>query len=137
MKKNKIHVWEYKTHYPISLFVACTDNLKKLSESFKFKNENIVFDTVWENDTSAYTYHNLYEDSTGRHCVLVIFKDLKQMNFSTIVHESRHVAQRIWDMIGEDNYGIEADAYLTEWAAVCMNNCRLEIEKLNKKNKKK
>ena len=30
MKKNKIHVWEYKTHYPISLFVTCTDNLQKL-----------------------------------------------------------------------------------------------------------
>ena len=137
MKKNKIHVWEYSTHYPISLFVACTDNLEKLSESFKFKDENIVFDTTWENGTSAYTYHNLYEESTGRQCVLVIFKDLKRMNFSTIVHESRHVAQRVWEMIGEDNYGIEADAYLTEWAAVCMNNCRLEVEKLNKKNKKK
>ena len=137
MKKNKIHVWEYKTHYPVSLFVACTDNLQKLSESFKFKNENIVFDTVWENGVEAYTYYDLYEDSTGKQCILVIFKDIKQLKFSTIVHEARHVAQHLWSTLGETKYGEEADAYLTEWAAVCINNCRLEIEKLNKKSRKK
>lgn len=136
MKKNKIHVWEYQTHYPISLFVTCTDNLEKLSESFKFEDKDEVFDTNWDN-AKAFTYYNLYEISTGKRCILVIFKDFKQMNFSTIVHEARHVAQRIWVILGETASGIEADAYLTEWAAVCMNNCRLEIETLNKKNKKK
>lgn len=136
MKKNKIHVWEYKTHYPISLFVTCTEDLEKLSECFKFEDKDEVFDTTWEN-AQAFTYYGLYEASSGKRCILVTFKSLKEMTFSCIVHEARHVAQRIWKELGEEISGIEADAYLTEWAAVCINNCRLEIEKLNKKSRKK
>lgn len=136
MKKNKIHIWEYKTHYPISLFVACTDNLKKLLEGFKPEDENEIFGTDW-GEYSAFTYHGLYEVSSGKNCILVVFRDIKDMIFSTIVHEARHVTQRIWKELGEESSGIEADAYLTEWAAVCINNCRLEIEELNKKSRKK
>ena len=136
MKKNKIHVLEYKTHYPINLFVTCTEDLEKLSECFKFEDKDEVFDTTWEN-AQAFTYYGLYEVSSGKRCILVTFKSLKEMTFSCIVHEARHVAQRIWKELGEEISGIEADAYLTEWAAVCINNCRLEIEKLNKKSRKK
>ena len=136
MKKNKIHVWEYKTHYPINLFVTCTDNLEKLSECFKFENKDEVFDINWE-DAQAFVYHRLYEISSGKRCILVIFKNPKEMTFPVIVHEARHVAQRMWEALGEIDYSVEADAYLTEWAAICINNCRLEIEKLNKKSKKK
>ena len=136
MKKNKMHLWEYSTHYPISLFVACTNDLERLSEYFEFENTTEYMDTSWDN-AQAFTYHELIEKSSMRRCILVVYRNLKTMTFPVIVHEARHVAQRIWEAVGEDNYGIEADAYLTEWAAVCMNNCRLEVEKLNKKNKKK
>ena len=136
MKKNKIHIWKYETLYPIKLYVVCTEDLKGLFENFACIDEDESFDTNWRED-AAFVEYNIYDKTTNEKVILVAFRDFKQMTFGTIVHESNHVAQRMWQQIGEKTIGIEADSYLIEWVANCINDTRLEIEKLNKKNKKK
>jgi len=136
MKKNKIHIWTYDSLYPIQLHVTCTEDLKGLFEKYTCINKNEIIDTNWGVNV-AFVEHGIYDKTTGRNVMLVVFRTIKDMTFGTIVHEANHVAQRIWEVIGEQEFGIEADSYLTEWVASSINNCRLEIEKLNKKSKKK
>ena len=136
MKKNKIHIWSYDCLYPIQLHVTCTEDLKSLFENYACINENETIDKNWGNNC-AFVERGIYDKTTNRNVLLVVFKSIKDMTFGTIVHEANHVTQRIWEAIGEDEYGTEADAYLIEWVATCINNCRLEIEKINKKSKKK
>lgn len=57
------------------------------------------------------------ERSTGNIGILVIFRSKVYADVSVISHESAHVADIMWELIGERNRGEETNAYLVGWVA--------------------
>ena len=135
INKGNIEIFEYKTLFPVTLFVACTRDIQIVLSYFVDAGDGSEIKDNDFNNNVALTYYNICRRSDGLNCILVIFNCLEDMDFGTIVHESVHIMQRTLQSIGEDEPGIETQAYLTEWVAKCINKSRLKLQsKIDKNN---
>lgn len=116
--------------YPLFLWVCIktdeTDELK-LSKLFNYKSGESYTGGMDEN-TAAITF--TVSHKSGKHGVIVTFSDAKSVDVRNITHESCHVSDKFWHLMGEDTTGGEANAYLTGWVAHCIEQTLKEYEKV-------
>jgi len=115
MKKVQIHEFN-PVIYPIRLYIAYTDNLQAVLENF-ISTDDEVLEIDWCNGI-AYSYRNIINKETKASSFLIVFKS-KKKDIPIITHEATHIARRVWEFLGEEITGIEADAYLVEWIVKC------------------
>jgi hypothetical protein len=123
-QKVKIHRFDPEL-YPFKLWVTITNNGDALAERFidldrRGKSEIHPNDLV---NAEAITYY-VQERETGMKGVLVSYTEKKYMSVKNIAHEATHVARKVWDHVGEDVTGEEADAYLVGWIAKCIDEVK-------------
>lgn len=115
-EKVQIHQFD-PVLYPFKLWIAITDDLKAISERFVDHPTGKEFGTESEN-MIAFT-QNVQQKSDGLIGEIIVFKKRGDCSVKTIAHESTHAARLLWDHVGENATGMEADAYLVGWIAEC------------------
>ena len=51
--------------------------------------------------------------------ILIIFENKKYFTIENIAHETSHATEMIWQHLYEQEWGSEANAYLSGWIADC------------------
>ena len=126
MVKNKIHVFE-DSIFPRSLFVTVTDSVAYLNERFESLESDDDIEAEDYDMADAITFRCRHR-KTGLYGVCVAFRGKNRMSVRTMAHEAVHVSAAFHhDLnmsmgfnIGED----EAFAYISGWAANCMNQVK-------------
>ena len=110
-----IHQFSFEV-FPFRLWISFTNNLQAIEDRFRdpddadMKLRDIFY-------RSKGTTSIAVERDTGNIGILVIFRSKTYADVSTIAHEAAHVADMMWEMMGEKNVGDEANAYLVGWVA--------------------
>lgn len=77
--------------------------------------------------------HTLESENGGLTCIITLHEwkgyELAQVA-AMVAHEAVHVAQALWEHIGEREPGKEAEAYFIQWLTQC---CLLELKEFKKK----
>jgi hypothetical protein len=133
MEKKTVKIHEfYPEIYPVRLWVVITKDIHSLIERFALYPSWKEISTTWEDNMLAFV--NTVVDKTSQHIgCIVVFYDKKDMAIQHIAHESTHIARRIWDHLGEEATGTEADAYLVGWIAKCIDEVKNFKESNNQK----
>lgn len=130
-KKNKpeIHVFLNQIYLHQFMVMIC-DDPDVINENFEPLNDKdnpLVDMDIWERSL-AITAECVYKENYEK-VVAVIFPNRKSMTMRTICHEATHAAigyHKYCGMaIGFNNGEDETLAYLTGWAANCINKVRL------------
>ena len=111
----QIHQFSFEV-YPFRLWISITNNIGVLEERFRDSDstELRLRDIFYK---SKATTSIAVERETENIGILLIFRTKSYANVATIAHEAAHVADMMWEMIGERNRGEEANAYLVGWVA--------------------
>ena len=118
-KKVIIHQFD-PVIYPRKVWIAITSDLKNISDMFLDKNskgEMIYIESI-SNKFHAIT-QLVTQKETNYLGVVIVFSLKSSITIKNIAHEATHAARIIWDELGEDLTGEEADAYLVGWIAEC------------------
>jgi len=105
MKKVKIHEFD-PVIYPIKLFVCFQATREALEDNFNFQEE---IDNEWFKDKGVTT--SKCNDKEGFASVLV-WTSQKIISTNYIAHEASHVANFMFEFIGEETKTDECYAYL-------------------------
>ena len=125
MKKLQIHEFN-PAIYPFKLWVVVSKDLKAINESFTTLGGNEVYFDV-PVGTDAWVGH-IPLKYDGLNGILMVFKNKKEITVSNITHETNHALKVIWDYLGEETIGDEANAYLAGWIAECIWKVKLNKE---------
>ena len=119
-KKSLIHVFENGI-YPIKIYVVINPTDDFIKENF-LNNDNSEIILEDNSYTMAFVHGSVVVlKSDGKLGVLVSIIN-KKIKVDVIAHEASHVANMIWDWIGENEPSEEANAYLVGYAAKCIYN---------------
>lgn len=113
--------------YPRKLWIVATSNMRVITDRFLDKESKGEMTYINGDNFSAIT-QKVTEKGSLKYGVIIIFLSKYQMTTKLIAHEATHAARKIWNELGEDVIGEEANAYLVGWIAECC-----EKVKLNKK----
>jgi hypothetical protein len=113
MKTVKIHQFD-PVIYPRKVWVCLGATKEVLDDRFTFNSP-----LVDELFTSIAVTSTCTEKETGSGGVIV-WTPKRNMNINTIAHESDHVADMLFDFIGESTNTDECHAYLVGWVAECI-----------------
>lgn len=119
-KQDKLLIHQFNpTIYPVKLWIIKTSNIIEVENKFLVHNNNEL-NIINREESSATTYNKIviYKEINA-YGVLILINS--KLSISEISHEATHAARVIWDWLGEDITGIEADAYLVGWIADCIN----------------
>lgn len=119
-KKSLIRVFENGI-YPIKIYVVINPTDDFIKENF-LNNDDSEIKLDCNYYTMAFVHGNVvFLKSDGKIGILVSIIN-KNIKVDAIAHEATHVANMIWDWIGENEPSDEANAYLVGYAAKCINN---------------
>ena len=119
-KKSLIHVFENGI-YPIKIYVVINPTDDFIKENF-LNNDDSEIKLDCNYYTMAFVHGNVvFLKSDGKLGILVSIIN-KNIKVDAMAHEATHVANMIWDWIGENEPSEEANAYLVGYAAKCINN---------------
>jgi len=126
MSKVKIHKFD-PVIYPIKLWV-CFNAHKYILEK-KFKSVYDITDDMFEEKTAAVTccVNDKKTNSEG----IVVFTPDSALSVECIAHEATHVADEIFEYIGEETKTDECYAYLVGWAAKSIDKAMKLSNKCN------
>ena len=125
-KKSLIHIFENGI-YPIKIYVVINPTEDSIKENF-LNNDNSEIKLEDNSYTMAFVHGNVVIlKSDGNVGVLVSIIN-KKIKVDVIAHEATHVANIIWDWIGENEPSEEANAYLVGYAAKCIYNAIKNIK---------
>lgn len=116
-EKVQIHQFD-PVIYPFKLWIVISSDLKAISERFNDYPSGNEFSYTDADNMIAFT-QNVQQKSDGLVGAIIVFKKRSDCNVRLIAHESTHVALLLWKHVGEDEPGMEADAYLVGWIAEC------------------
>ena len=145
MEEEKIYNMENKENgyysidlvlYPLKIFIVIDPTEKFLLSHFRDeKKGEVKLPPCWENfNAEVYSIIGCNKRTRLRGILLIIHSE--DISSSTIVHETTHITNEIWDNISEYNYGEEANAYLTEYIYKNIYNiCKKHLEKINRSKK--
>jgi hypothetical protein len=119
----KIHQFD-PVIYPVLLWILDEVDVEEIRKSFQTVECVPLIFTASEGGI-AYT-QNKVVCKDGDYGVLVVLADKNRMTVGTMAHEATHAARCIWDHLLEENTGGEADAYLVQWVAECMEIVKLD-----------
>lgn len=125
-KKSLIRVFENGI-YPIKIYVVINPTNDFIKENF-LNNDDSEIKLDCNYYTMALVHGNVvFLKSDGKIGILVSIIN-KNIKVDAMAHEATHVANMIWDWIGENEPSEEANAYLVGYAAKCINNAIKNIE---------
>jgi hypothetical protein len=117
----KIHQFD-PVIYPIKLWIIKNPTPESISENF-ITHDRLELNTNNSEATTASTYNKVVvKKDIQKYGVLV--KLYGKISVPDVAHEATHAARLMWDWLGEDGTGVEADAYLVGWIADCINQVR-------------
>ena len=126
--KKKVIIHEFDpVIYPRKLWVVATSKMTAITDRFLDKESKGEMVYINGDHFSAIT-QKVSEKGSGRHGVIIVFVTKKEMTTKLIAHESTHAARYIWNELGEDETGTEANAYLVGWIAECCEKVKLNKE---------
>ena len=120
-KKTEIHIFENGI-YPIKMYVYINPTEESLKRDFCKHDMSDCAPYGDIGDTMiCVCYSVVCNRANGEYGVLVsVFN--RKLSVDTIAHEATHVANRVWNWIGEQEPSEEANAYLVGHAAKCIYN---------------
>lgn len=102
------------------LYIGFTMSQKAFKKEMKRLNVDKPAKFLASDNANATTH---YLKSDGVLTCIITMHDPKsrpvEQVASMIAHEAVHVAQELWEQIGEDNPGREAEAYLVQYITQC------------------
>ena len=110
--------------YPFKLWVSITDDLETISERFIDHKSGKELSKDNPDKTMAFT-QNVEQKSDCLIGAIIVFRRKGYCSMKIIAHEATHAARMLWDHVGEDCTGMEADAYLVGWIAECCEKVKL------------
>ena len=145
MEEEKIYNMENKENgyysidlvlYPLKIFVVIDPTEKFLLSHFRDeKIGEVKLPPCW-GDFNAEVYSNIVFNKRTRLRGILMIIHSEDISSSTIVHETTHITNEIWDNISEYNYGEEANAYLTEYIYKRIYDvCKKHLEKIYRSKK--
>lgn len=116
--------------YPYKIWVAITSNVGELSDKFSTFDGNTLGEIKWGNIKlkHATTISVCSKDERGECGVLIVFYKRSSCTTKFITHEITHAVDYLWEYLGEDIPGKEANAYLSGWIAECIEKVKLNKE---------
>lgn len=119
MKKSiQIHQFD-PVIYPVKLFVVKNSTPGVIHENFQLPNGESL-NTDRSVGSYATTYSSIVENkNNGKYGVLI--RLFGKQTASEMAHEATHATRVIWDWLGENGTGAEADAYLVQWIVDCLD----------------
>ena len=119
MKKQiQIHQFD-PVIYPVKLFVVKNSTPEVIHDNFQLLNGNSL-DTDRSIGGYASTYKSIVENKHSSKFGVLI-RLFGKLEVSELAHEATHAAGVIWDWLGENNIGEEANAYLVQWVVDCLD----------------
>lgn len=115
--------------YPVRVWGCITDDADDLSDRFVYSPSGDSFCRDEGADKLLGYVSSVQDIKSGDIGFLVVYKNRKVMNIELMAHEATHVARKIWEYLGEDTTGREADAYLVGWIASCLEDMKNRKEK--------
>lgn len=112
---------EYFNMGPWPIYVGFTTSRKAFRKEMKRLNVVPAPDFI-ANDHSHATAHYFTAPNGGLTCIITMEKPGKrpiEQIAGLIAHEAVHVAQQLWENIGEAKPGDEAEAYLVQMITQC------------------
>jgi hypothetical protein len=120
-KETKIHEFD-PAIYPVKLWVIKTPTKEFIDNNFvEFNGDNLNFEVSKNTVMNCYNQVVVNKNSQLLGILISIFT---KPSYKYIAHESTHAARFIWNWLGEDNTGVEADAYLVGWIAECIEKVK-------------
>jgi hypothetical protein len=104
--------------YPLKLWISKHPVEEHIHERFEETNGKRLNIGGPGGIASTYDREVVQKSNSDYGVLITINRDLE---ISNIAHEATHAAYVIWNFIGEEKIGMEADAYLTGWIADCIN----------------
>ncbi len=113
MAKGKVHYFD-PAQWPIHIgFTRDEEAFKREMKRLKVANAKFMPDETANAATIVLTGDNSYP------CILITLGETKGRTMAQIAaliaHEAVHVAQQLWQHIGEQNVGDETEAYFIQW----------------------
>jgi hypothetical protein len=118
MENKKVQFHEFDpVLYPVKLWVAITDSQEIVNDRFYAFPDDKMIDVDFERvNACSIMVRNKQTRKIGS---LIVFSGNEDITTKLIAHEATHSARDIWNHIGEEHTGHEADAYLVGWIAEC------------------
>jgi hypothetical protein len=128
MGSRKVLIHQFNPEiYPYKVWVAITNDIEELSRNFaNDRDEEIAWGNIKVKSASTISVHK--KDDVGYYGVLIVFYKRDSCIAKYISHESVHAADFLWEYLGENNIGNEANAYLVGWIADCIERVKLNKE---------
>lgn len=121
--KKKLIVHQFDPEiYPFYLWITVDKDTNKLSE-FYTEDDTPVFFPL-DPGIDAFVPQEILKYK-GHKGFLIHFNEKKLMTVSNICHEVSHALRLIWNYLGEEYVGDEANAYLAGWISKCIEEVKL------------
>ena len=106
--------------YPRLLWIMVSSKQSEINISFK-ESESYKDIFIEGFDDSGAVSISVCKMDTMKRGFLIIFPKKKNITYKNTAHESAHVASMLWEEIGENRIGEEANAYLIGYIADCVS----------------
>lgn len=105
--------------YPVKLWVVKTRSVEFIRDKFE-RTSDAAFPELSKNGGACSFNCLVVLKETKKYGFMIVVTTEDEMSIGEIAHEATHMARFIWDHLGENSTGVEADAYLVGWIAGCI-----------------
>ena len=102
--------------YPIKLWIIVTNSNKIINDKFYAYPEGEIGIDFTKVDAGVILSRHRESKLIG---ILIVFENTKRFTVENITHETCHATEEIWKHLYEQEWGSEANAYLSGWIADC------------------
>lgn len=100
--------------YPLDIYLHIGKDIDETLNQFTSDITKLQYKYNWDTCEAA-VHYDIFHTESNRHAIVIAFEDIPTTNL--IVHEIVHATYRIYNHIGQKNYGDESHAYLSEFIA--------------------
>ena len=98
--------------YPIDIYIHIGTDITETLSQFIDIDTNLICDDNWLKQ-DACVYRNIMMKDSKKYSLIIAFENIPKG--SLIVHELTHLVHRLYEHIGQTNFGDENNAYLMEY----------------------
>ena len=97
--------------YPIDIYIHIGEDINNSLSNFIDINTDLIYTDNWKTQIAA-VYRDIMHNTNRAYCLVIAFQDIPKG--SLIVHELTHLVHRLYEHIGQTNFGDENNAYFME-----------------------
>lgn len=117
------------TIYPIDIYIHIGEDISETLQQFIDLDTNLLCDDNWDKQ-DACVYRNIMHKENKLYSLIIAFQTIPKG--CLIVHELTHLVDRIYEHIGQTNFGDENNAYLMEYLFNVIEDTIEDYKELNK-----